>query len=470
MADAYCSLSVQVYRDATPAQPLSRRFDRLGGALGRAAGNELVLDDPGKYISRVHARVEYRDGGFYLVDVGSNPSVVNDRPLGAGRSIQIADGDRIAIGDYQLVAAVEREAAPVLALSPLQVDAAAPAPALDLAGHPDDSLSAAGILDVGGDPLNPSFDPLGLNLFGSPPAAAAAAPAWRGAESDHVAPELAHFSAPAPVQSAGAARMAIPDDYDPLADFLPPRVQAPAALPPPPPPLQEMAEATAITRPAPPPPAPSPAPARQPAAPHTAGTANDPVLQALLRGLGLEELNTKRSPEEIAELAGAMLREATAGTMGVLMGRAMTKRESRLDMTMISAQANNPLKFFPDADSALTQMMNGTMPGYMAPARAFANAFDDLKAHELAIMAGMRAALAGVLGRFDPQAIEARLQEPTVMDKAFAANRKAKMWDRMVALYGELAREADSDFQRLFGEAFGAAYEEQIQRLRQARR
>jgi type VI secretion system FHA domain protein len=210
-----------------------------------------------------------------------------------------------------------------------------------------------------------------------------------------------------------------------------------------------------------------PAPQVAQAIPARSGKAeDDPVIRALMRGLGLEELNTRRSAEEIAELAGAMLREATAGTMGVLMGRAMTKRESRLDMTMISAHANNPLKFFPDADSALTQMVNGTMPGYMPAPRAFAKAFDDLKAHELAIMAGMRAALAGVLKRFDPAAIETRLQVPTVMDKMLSSNRKAKLWDRMVELYKDMAVEADSDFHRLFGEAFAAAYEEQIERLK----
>jgi type VI secretion system FHA domain protein len=290
----------------------------------------------------------------------------------------------------------------------------------------------------------------------------------------HVAPQPQPQSTPA---------MAIPDDYDPLADFLPPRVQAapaPAPVMPPAPPFDQ-AEATAFAPSAPPvtappvapvPAAPPPPPPPVQPAPRASGTAaaDDPVIQALMRGLGLTELNTKRSAEEIAELAGSMLREATAGTMGVLMGRAMTKRESRLDMTMISAAANNPLKFFPDADSALTQMINGTMPGYMQPARAFANAFDDLKAHELAIMAGMRAALEGVLARFDPAAIEARLQVPTVMDKMLASNRKAKMWDRMVELYTQMAVEADSDFHRLFGEAFGKAYEEQVARLRQARR
>jgi predicted component of type VI protein secretion system len=318
-------LSVYTYRNAAPAQALTRRFDRLGGAIGRAPGNDLVLDDPGKYISRLHARVEYRDEAFWLVDVGSNPSLVNDRPVGAGRSVQLEDGDRVTIGDYQLLASVESEA----------------------------------------------------------------------------------------------------------TAFMPAAVPAPPA--------------------------------------HAAAAVHDPVIQALLRGLGLTELNTKRSAEEIAEMAGAMLREATAGTMGVLMGRAMTKRESRLDMTLISAAANNPLKFFPDADSALTQMMGGAVPGYMPAPRAFATAFDDLKAHELAIMAGMRAALAGVLARFDPAAIEARLQVPTVMDKVLASNRKAKMWDRMVELYTQMAVEADSDFHRLFGEAFGQAYEEQVALLRQAR-
>ena len=487
------TLSVYMYRNAAPAQALTRRFDQLGGAIGRAPGNDLVLDDPGKYISRLHARVEHRDDAFWLVDVGSNPSLVNDRPVGAGRSVQLEDGDRVTIGDYQLLASVESEATAFMPAavpaplppSPLQVAPPPPAVTPDLPMNPDDSLANAGILDVGGDPLNPSFDPLGLNLFGSPAPAAAAVPnvpAWRGAESDHVPPEQLPFAPPPVVaqpqpQAASAMAMAIPDDYDPLADFLPPRVQAaPAPVMPPAPPADQ-AEATAFAPAEPPvmpvpaaPPPPPPPPAQ--AAPRASGTAaaDDPVIQALMRGLGLTELNTKRSAEEIAELAGAMLREATAGTMGVLMGRAMTKRESRLDMTMISAAANNPLKFFPDADSALTQMINGTMPGYMQPARAFANAFDDLKAHELAIMAGMRAALEGVLARFDPAAIEARLQVPTVMDKMLAANRKAKMWDRMVELYTQMASEADSDFHRLFGEAFGKAYEEQVARLRQARR
>jgi type VI secretion system protein len=213
-----------------------------------------------------------------------------------------------------------------------------------------------------------------------------------------------------------------------------------------------------------PPPAPAPAPVAA-----TAPGGDDAVLQALLRGLGLPNLQLARPATEVAEMVGALLREATAGTMDVLMARAMTKKESRIDMTMLSVRANNPLKFFPNAEGALTQMLTGAMAGYMAPQDAMAGAFDDLRAHELAVIAGMRAALGAVLHRFDPSRIEARLAVPTVMDKMLSSNRKAKMWDRLVELYGEIASEADDDLQRLFGEKFSEAYEEQVARLRQAK-
>jgi len=148
----------------------------------------------------------------------------------------------------------------------------------------------------------------------------------------------------------------------------------------------------------------------------------------------------------------------------VLMARAMTKRESRLEMTVLGAQANNPLKFFPDAESALSQMLTNALSGYMPPVKSIGSAFEDLKAHELAVIAGMRAALDGVLARFNPALIEAKEPEG-VMDKMMATTRKARLWDRMVALHEDILREADDDFQHLFGEKFSAAYEDQIGRL-----
>ena len=220
-----------------------------------------------------------------------------------------------------------------------------------------------------------------------------------------------------------------------------------------------------------PPSSPEPLAQRAPAPRDAASVAsqNPATLQALLEGLGLDPTRAPNLPEpEFARLIGAMLREALRGTMGVLRARSMTKREARLDTTMIVARDNNPLKFFPDVDSALAQMLTGRSAGYLPPDEALKRAFDDIEAHELAVLAGMRAALAHVLGRFDPASIEAQLKDPGALEKVLS-NRKAKLWDLFVGLQGAIAREADDDFQKLFGQAFNDAYEAQIDELHAAR-
>jgi FHA domain-containing protein/type VI secretion system protein len=502
------TLRILTYREQPVPGVAVARFADGGGSLGRSPDNTLMLEDPAKYISRVHAKVTCRDGDYFLEDLGSNPSVVNNRPLGKGREIMLGEGDSIVVGDYLIGVGFEAARAGLppapdnnpdlplfeppappapVQLPPLESERDDTEPPASFNRAMPDALAGASILDIGpGDQLGaPGHDPLGLNLFGAAPVGA---PTVGGSESDHVAPERGAFSipsgfgaAPAAPSPAPAGGMAIPDNW--LDDLL-----SPAAAPPrpPPPPQFQQPELVPVAPSAPPPPLfhqpepvavapaapPRPAAVRPSTAPGTpaAAAGDSEVLQALLRGLGLPDLKLTRSGPEVAETVGAMLREATAGTIDVLMARAMTKKESRIEMTMMATHANNPLKFFPNADGALSQMLNNSMAGYMPPVQAMASAFDDLRAHELAVIAGMRAALGAVLHRFDPAEIERRLAVPTVFDKMLSANRKAKMWDRLVLLYGEIAREADDDLQRLFGEKFSEAYEQQVVRLRQAKK
>ena len=49
-------------------------FDELGGTIGRADTNNLVLPDPERAISRTHAQVVFRAGAYALVGAGANPS------------------------------------------------------------------------------------------------------------------------------------------------------------------------------------------------------------------------------------------------------------------------------------------------------------------------------------------------------------------------------------------------------------
>ena len=451
-------LLVNSYRDQPMPGEVICRFTEAGGSIGRGPDNDLTLDDPGKYISRVHARIELRGEQFYLTDTGSNPSLVNERPLGNGRERLLEEGDRLVIGDYALQVRLEQPQAPApeddaLAtriLPPLFVPppppVAVPLPPLEvpqpLLRDPEvvvpvllhDDLAGARILEGNSlfDGALPLSDPLGLNP--------ALTPVFRGTESDHVAPQMQAFNPPL----WQSEPQVIPDDYDPLLGVSTSPVGAglPAMAI-----LDDEVIQNHYTVPEP--------------------TRDSAVLQALLSGLGLPDLHTTRTPTELAQLVGEMLRAATGGTMDVLMARALTKRESHIDMTMIGAYSNNPLKFFPDADSALTQMLNADSPAYMRPVKAMNAAFEDLKAHELAVIAGMRAALGAVVQRFDPARVEQRRTTHGALDKWMPARRKARLWDRLVERYEDLARDADEDLQRLFGELFSKAYEEQVARMRQ---
>jgi FHA domain-containing protein len=215
---------------------------------------------------------------------------------------------------------------------------------------------------------------------------------------------------------------------------------------------------------------PRPAPAPPPSAPVQASApmpANaDAMAQAFLAGLGTPNLQLPQGlTPETMQLIGVLLREAVQGTLDLLLARAMTKREVRADVTMIVGKDNNPLKFSPDAGVALAHLLNPQMRGFMPPAAAMQDAYDDLRSHTFGFMAGMRAALAGVLARFDPHNLEQRLTQKSVLDSLLPMNRRAKLWDLFSEMYQEISREAEDDFHALFGKEFLRAYEEQVARL-----
>jgi FHA domain-containing protein len=75
--------------------------------------------------------------------------------------------------------------------------------------------------------------------------------------------------------------------------------------------------------------------------------------------------------------------------------------------------------------------------------------------------------LAGVLARFNPENLEQRLTQKTVLDSLLPMNRRAKLWDLFSEMYHEISREAEDDFHALFGKEFLRAYEEQVSRLQE---
>lgn len=212
------------------------------------------------------------------------------------------------------------------------------------------------------------------------------------------------------------------------------------------------------------PPSPLPSTAPPPsAAPASAGEAA--LLAALLEGLDAPGLRIEALTPDLMRLVGVLLREATRGSVELLVARAALKRELRAEMTMIVARENNPLKFSPSAEVALQYLLSKPLPGFMAAAPAMRDAFDDLRAHQLGVMAGMKAALDGVLERFNPQQLEAQLTQKSKLNALLPSLRKARLWELFQELFGQLSSEAQDDFEELFGKAFLRAYEAQLDLL-----
>ena len=189
------------------------------------------------------------------------------------------------------------------------------------------------------------------------------------------------------------------------------------------------------------------------------------LLNALMTGLGLQASPIQALTPATMQLIGELLRESTRGAVELLRARAALKQEVRAQVTMIVTQGNNPLKFSPNVDAALNHLLGPAAAGFMPPARAMRDAFDDLRAHEIGVMAGMRAALDGVLARFDPAALDSAITKRGALASLLPGSRKAQLWEQFQQLYTQLSREAADDFHTLFGKAFLQAYEAQLDLL-----
>ena len=168
---------------------------------------------------------------------------------------------------------------------------------------------------------------------------------------------------------------------------------------------------------------------------------------------------------ELLQAAGSLLRNAVDGTLRLMEVRRATKHELRAQITVIQSRNNNPLKFSPDAQVALEQLLKPPVRGFLGGPAAMTDAMHDLVGHSIGTMAGTRAALEGVLDRFAPGELETKLAGKSVLDSVLPMSRKARLWDLYLHKFEAIRAEAKDDFDKLFGNAFVAAYEQQLERL-----
>ena len=201
----------------------------------------------------------------------------------------------------------------------------------------------------------------------------------------------------------------------------------------------------------------------------------DALLAALLGGAGLLESPGQIGAQQArarAELTPAMMQRlgqlllaAADGTVALLAARSTFKREMKAPVTLIGARENNPLKFAPDGRSAVRQLLaDPPMRGFMRGPEAMRDPCQDLLAHQVAYVAGVRAAMQGLIHRFDPAQLEEQLSRKGAL-AAKLPGRRARLWEVFVECFDEISSEAQDDFERLFGDAFVSAYQAQLELL-----
>ncbi|MBT8098690.1 MAG: type VI secretion system-associated FHA domain protein TagH, partial [Gammaproteobacteria bacterium] len=71
---------------------------------------DWILPDPDRYISGRHAVIDCRGGIYYMVDLSTNGVYVNDEnePIGKGNMRRLFNGDRLRMGDFEVVVHLDK--------------------------------------------------------------------------------------------------------------------------------------------------------------------------------------------------------------------------------------------------------------------------------------------------------------------------------------------------------------------------
>ncbi len=281
----------------------------------------------------------------------------------------------------------------------------------------------------------PSWPPA-LPTEPEPPSAAVLPPAWlaEAPSTDWEAP-----APPAALPASWAEPEAEPEAEpgfamtvrpSPVPEPVPEARVAPLVAAPPPPPRPVMIQPPVAS---PPPPVQAPASPALPeiidTAPVSAGEAAGQLVAAFLEGAGLSP-DTLRGADTEASFRqiGQMVRAAVDGVRDILATRALVKSEFRVDQTVLRRNDNNAMKFAPDAERCLAAMVGTVPPGFLPGPEAMRQGMDDIKRHELALVAAINKVFADLGRQLDPELIMAKAKQETGLGTRLPFAREVRCW------------------------------------------
>ena len=474
-------------------------FDQQGGSIGRTQDNDCVLPDPDLYISRKHAVITYHGGVYYLTDTSENGVFLNhsNEPLGKNKTIELHEGDCLSLGEYELSVSMEQPNQEGSSRRRhADSEATSLGPPSSLWETPQSQEPTPDILD------GRSHYPEGSSyILSNRNKSAKKSSRPLATEPDHSPADKDFFIPPSIMQEAPSefSERVVPAsrtaENPSTADWDHTEINIPGVHD-----KQKPDWDTTQFNPV-------------PDAVQEGGTkftseqieidndknSNEPsqlsneisreaistgtpiqselsigevdLLQSFFEGIGLK--STQISPEDallLMKRIGSLNRVIVQGMIEVLIARFDLKNEFRMRHTQLRLKENNPLKFSGHVDDVLEYLFVKQARGFLPPEDAFQEAFQDLKDHQFAMVAGMRAAFESLLQRFDPEVLEKRFLKARKMTNFLAVRRQAVCWERFAEWYEDITADPEDDFQNLFGDAFSQAYEEQVAKLSLSRK
>ncbi|MGL6210198.1 MAG: type VI secretion system-associated FHA domain protein TagH [Paracoccaceae bacterium] len=392
--------------------PLEVTVTGRGCEVGRDSAMDWTLPDPNRHISSRHFEVLLRDGKFLLNDISTNGTFVYGQSMRVSSPHQLSHNDRLQVGNYIIRVLIEGPGQPAPLFAP---PAAAPPP-----------------------------------LFAPPQAPTQAHDPW------------AMVPTPTPMPAPSRGVMPLAGQYgDSLVDM--PR--APSPPPPAPAPVPQpgfVAPPAAQSAPFQPARAPTNPPAQvetPPAVP--ASGATDDLLEAICRGAGLPPGSLSKSdPAQIGEEIGKCLRIATQELMQLLGARAQAKQMVKSgSRTMIGGLNNSPLKFKPNATEALMSMFVQRPESYLDSTASLQQGFDDIRRHQLALMAAIQPALANLLDGLSPESIEERTTA------GLMSSKKTRAWETFVERWDAKTHPHEHGMLTVFLNYYADAYDVALKKI-----
>ncbi len=178
---------------------------------------------------------------------------------------------------------------------------------------------------------------------------------------------------------------------------------------------------------------------------------------AFCAGAGLDPADLRTTPDAMHRL-GVLYKQVVLGLSDLIQDRAAFKSEFRVERTQLGLGRNNPLKHLPAIDSAKL-LLGDPLPGFMGAEESVRSAFEDVKKHQLAMLAGVQHALRAVFERLSPDEIQRVMEKAAGEKKGLRIGRGVNPWTVYQAVFDALRKDATSNVNSIMSVAFREGYE-----------